>query len=131
MESMFSGCSSLQNIKMPNTTGENSTIKLSALSLPSKNASNEGISWYSLASGEETGTAVVADNSVSTYAGNILTIDPNKSYADINAEVFAPAEPETPSTGVVLDVVLPVASIVFVLASLCAVAFVGKKKKQY
>ena len=37
----------------------------------------------------------------------------------------------TPSTGVVLDVVLPVASIVLVLASLVVVAFVGKKKKQY
>jgi surface protein len=128
---MFYGCASLQNIKMPNTMNESSTIKLSDLSLPSQNASSESISWYSLASGAKKGTAVVADNSVSTYAGNILTIDPNKSYDAINAEVFTPAKPETPSTGVVLDVVLPVASIVLVLASLVAVAFVGKKKKQY
>ena len=45
--------------------------------------------------------------------------------------VDGPSTPSTPSTGVVLDVVLPVVSISVVLASLCAVAFVGKKKKQY
>ena len=50
-----------------------------------------------------------------------------------NLTLVAYNEPDTPtpSTGVVLDVVLPVASIVLVLASLVAVAFVGKKKKQY
>ena len=89
------------------------------------------ILWYSLASGAETGTPITEDKIISAYAGYILTTNSNKSYADINADVFAPAEPETPSTGVVLDVVLPVASMVLGLASLCAVAFVGKKKKQY
>jgi surface protein len=131
MGGMFFGCTSLQNIKMPNTMNAESDITLSALSLPSQNASGTAIAWYSLASGAKNGTLVVADNKVSNYASNILTIDPNKSYDAINAEVFTPAKPETPSTGVVLDVVLPVASIVLVLASLVAVAFVGKKKKQY
>ena len=130
MSGMFSGCKSLQNIKMPNTMGADSTIKLSDLSLPSQNASGTAIAWYSLASGAKNGTPVVADNKVSSYARNILTINPDKSYDAINAEVFTPAKPETPSTGVVLDVVLPAFSIVLVLASLVAVAFVGKNKKQ-
>jgi surface protein len=126
MGNMFSGCTSLQNIKMPNTMNKSSTIKLSEIgSLGDK-------SWYSLASGDSKGTLVTDANvSVSTYAGNILTTNPNKSYDAINAETFTPAKPETPSTGVVLDVVLPAFSIVLVLASLVAVAFVGKKKKQY
>ena len=78
-----------------------STIKLSDLSLPNDK------SWYSLASGDSKGT-LVADTNVSanTYAGHILTINQNKSYDEINAEVFTPAKPETPSTGVALDVVL-------------------------
>jgi surface protein len=126
---LFSGCTSLQNIKMPNIMNADSTIKLSDLSLPNDK------SWYSLASGDSKGT-LVADTNVSanTYAGHILTINQNKSYAEIDkiiANATKPSTPETPSTGVVLDVVLPVASIVLVLASLCAVAFVGKKKKQF
>ena len=124
MAHMVEGCKSLQNIKMPNKMNAESDITLSALSLPSDK------SWYSLASGAKNGTPVVADNKVSSYARNILTINPDKSYDAINAEVFTPAKPETPSTGVVLDVVLPAFSIVLVLASLVAVAFVGKKKKQ-
>ena len=128
---MFSGCKSLQNIKMPNAMDANSDITIDDLYLLSQNASGEVISWYSLASGDSKGTLVTDANvSVSAYAGNILTTNPNKSYDAINAETFTPAKPETPSTGVVLDVVLPVASIVLVLASLVAVAFVGKKKKQ-
>ena len=128
---MLNNCYSLQNIKMPSKIicdEEGPTI---SSMLPKQNADGNQIVWYSLASGAKNGTLVNAENSVSSYAGNILTTNPNKSYADINAEVFAPAEPETPSTGVVLDVVLPVASIVLVLASMCAVAFVGKKKKQF
>ena len=126
---LFSGCTSLQNIKMPNIMNADSTIKLSDLSLPNDK------SWYSLASGDSKGT-LVADTNVSanTYAGHILTINQNKSYAEIDkiiTNATKPSTPETPSTGVALDVVLPVASIVLVLASLVAVAFVGKKKKQF
>jgi uncharacterized repeat protein (TIGR02543 family) len=131
---MLEDCKSLQNIKMPNKMKKNLTTTLSVLSLPSQNASGTAIAWYSLASGAKKGTAVVANNSVSTYAGNILTIDNSKSFNQTNKDVFgvdAPAEPETPSTGVVLDVVLPAFSIVLVLASLVVVAFVGKKKRQY
>ena len=125
MKGMFYGCTSLQNIKMPKIMNKESDITLSDSNLPSDK------SWYSLASGDSKGTLVTDANvSVSAYAGNILTTNPNKSYDAINAETFTPAKPETPSTGVVLDVVLPVASIVLVLASLVAVAFVGKKKKQ-
>ena len=136
MGNMFSGCTSLQNIKMPNIMNAESDITLSALSLPSQNASGTAIKWYSLGNGETGANAVVADNKVSSYATKILTIDVNKdkSYAEIDniiANATKPSTPETPSTGVVLDVVLPVASIVLVLASLVAVAFVGKKKKQY
>jgi surface protein len=59
------------------------------------------------------------------YGGEIL------SYVEgTGSAVDGPSTPSTPSTGVVLDVVLPVASITFVLASLCAVAFASKKKKQ-
>ena len=125
---LFSGCTSLQNIKMPNIIAD-STIKLSDLSLPNDK------SWYSLASGDSKGT-LVADTNVSanTYAGHILTINQNKSYAEIDkiiTNATKPSTPETPSTGVMLDVILPVVSISVVLASLCAVAFVGKKKKQF
>ena len=134
MAHMVEGCTSLQNIKMPNAMDANSDITIDDLYLPSQNASGEVISWYSLASGAKNGTPVVADNKVSTYAGHILTINQNKSYAEIDkiiANATKPSTPETPSTGVALDVVLPAASIVLVLESLVAVAFVGKKKKQF
>jgi surface protein len=124
-------CYALQYIKMPNTMNAKSNITLDYLYLPSQNISGTAIKWYSLKDGDSKGTLVDMSASLSSYASNILTIDPNKSYDEINAEVFTPAKPETPSTGVVLDVVLPVASIVLVLASLVVVAFVGKKKKQY
>ena len=128
MSGMFSGCTLLQNIKMPNKMNAESDITLSALSLPSDK------SWYSLANGAKNEIPVVADNKVSSYASNILTINQNKSYDEIDkiiADATKPSTPETPSTGVVLDVVLPAFSIVLVLASLVAVAFVGKKKEQY
>ena len=61
-----------------------------------------------------------------TYGGETL------SYVEGTGSVVNdPSSPDTPSTGVMLDVILPVASITIVLASLCAVAFVGKKKKQF
>ena len=130
---MFGNCTSLQNIKMPNKMNAEANINLSDLSLPSQNASKEPISWYSLSAGDGTGTAVDASASVSNYANKVLTINQGKSYEQINKDVFGNGAdtPETPSTGVVLDVVLPAFSIVLVLASLCAVAFVGKKKKQF
>ena len=61
-----------------------------------------------------------------TYGGETL------SYVEGTGSVVDdPSSPETPTTGVVLNVILPVASITLVLASLCAVAFVGKKKRQF
>ncbi len=128
MSYMFKSQPSLQNIKLPSKINKNCAITLSDLSLPSQNANSEAVTWYSLAEKDAQGTEVVASNKVSEYAGKILAINSNKTYEQIDSEIFAPS---TPTTGVVLDVVLPVASIVLVLASLVAVAFVGKKKKQF
>ena len=94
--------------------------------------------YYSVNANDNNVVTISDSAALNSLAGCIVTTSKQEAeakdaYSTIDKAVFnaGKTDPSTPSTGVVLDVVLPVASIVLVLVSLCAVAFVGKKKKQY
>lgn len=125
LSNVFNDCGALKNIKMPKTLKNTTTLNATGL----KGLEN----WYYVASGSASlGQNVIGTNAVSVYANNILSTDGSKTYEQLNKVFSGEADsPSTPSTGVVVDVILPVASITFVLANVCALAFAGKKKKQF
>ncbi len=120
----FKDCLALQAIKMPKTLQNTTTMQNTGLS----NLQN----WYYVASGSaNVGQKVDGARAISIYAGNILSTDGTKNYEQLDQTFAGGKDTPTPSTGVVLDVILPAFSVCVTLASLCAVAFVGKKKKQF
>lgn len=125
LSNVFNDCSALKNIKMPKTLKNTTTLNDTGL----KGLEN----WYYVASGSAShGQNVIGTNAISVYANNILSTDGSKTYEQLNKVFSGEADsPSTPSTGVVVDVILPVASITLVLANVCALAFAGKKKKQF
>ena len=125
LSNVFNDCGALKNIKMPKTLKNTTTLNATGL----KGLEN----WYYVASGSASlGQNVIGTNAISVYANNILSTDGSKTYEQLNKVFSGEADsPSTPSTGVVVDVILPVASITLVLANVCALAFAGKKKKQF
>lgn len=125
LSNVFNGCGALKNIKMPKTLKNTTTLNDTGL----KGLEN----WYYVASGSAShGQNVIGTNAISVYANNILSTDGSKTYEQLNKVFSGEADsPSTPSTGVVVDVILPVACITLVLANVCALAFAGKKKKQF
>lgn len=125
LSNVFNDCGALKNIKMPKTLKNTTTLNDTGL----KGLEN----WYYVASGSAShGQNVIGTNAISVYANNILSTDGSKTYEQLNKVFSGEADaPLTPSTGVVVDVILPVACITLVLANVCALAFAGKKKKQF
>lgn len=125
LSNVFNDCGALKNIKMPKALKNTTTLNATGL----KGLEN----WYYVASGSASlGQNVIGTNAISVYANNILSTDGSKTYEQLNKVFSGEADaPLTPSTGVVVDVILPVACITLVLANVCALAFAGKKKKQF
>ena len=122
---VFDDCNTLQTIKMPKALQNTTTMQNTGL--------NNLQSWYYVASDSiNVGQKVDGTSAISAYAGHILSTDSEKNYEQLN-KIFDGGKEgsNTPTTGVMLDVILPVASILLVLASLCMVAFAGKKEKLF
>ena len=123
----FAKLTNLEKISLPKLStmdAETGDVIATTFTLESLGLADKNLKEFDMASKTLKTDNLSADFEVGSKAIVLATVD--SQFVKDNASGGL-----TPTTGVVLDVILPVASITLVLVSLCAVAFVGKKKRQF